>query len=166
MRAGWERYLERWTSTGLIESANAERVRAYRVERLKATGSALADTAGHQPGRVAAGRRRAAVRRGALGQAFSGGALRALSCCWWGFSTSAGALVAERFSPLSTTLHAVGTICLGAGIFLAGQIFHLEEHWPGGVMLWALRRLGGMGAFARLATSDARGAAHPDVGQR
>jgi uncharacterized membrane protein len=48
------------------------------------------------------------------------------------------AVVAERFPALSTTLHAVGTISLGAGIFLTGQIFNLEEHWPGGVMLWAL----------------------------
>jgi uncharacterized membrane protein len=39
---------------------------------------------------------------------------------------------------LSATLHTVGTICLGAGIFLAAQIFHLQDHWPGGVMLWAL----------------------------
>jgi uncharacterized membrane protein len=32
----------------------------------------------------------------------------------------------------------VGTAALGAGIFLAGQIFHLQEHWPGGFLLWAL----------------------------
>src|SRR5262249_61736495 len=44
----------------------------------------------------------------------------------------------ERFAVLSTTLHAVGTISLGAGIFLAGQIFNLQEHWPGGLLLWAL----------------------------
>ena len=50
----------------------------------------------------------------------------------------AGAIASTRFSALSTTLHAVGTICLGAGIFLTGQIFNLQEHWPGGVMLWAL----------------------------
>ena len=50
----------------------------------------------------------------------------------------AGAFTAERFSVLSTTLHAVGTISLGAGIFLAGQIFNLQEHWPGGLLLWAL----------------------------
>jgi hypothetical protein len=49
-----------------------------------------------------------------------------------------GAMVAERFPPLATSLHAVGTISLGAGIFLSGQIFHLQEHWPGGVMLWAI----------------------------
>ncbi|MEW6324255.1 MAG: DUF2157 domain-containing protein [Nitrospirota bacterium] len=50
----------------------------------------------------------------------------------------AGAFTTEQFPVLSSTLHAVGTVCLGAGIFLAGQIFHLQEHWPGGVMLWAL----------------------------
>src|SRR5438045_1587763 len=49
-----------------------------------------------------------------------------------------GAFVEERFAKLASALHAVGTITLGAGIFLAGQIFNLEEHWPGGVMLWAL----------------------------
>ena len=48
-----------------------------------------------------------------------------------------GALAAARFAALATVLHAVGSTALGAGIFLAGQIFHLEEHWPGGVMLWA-----------------------------
>ena len=47
------------------------------------------------------------------------------------------ALISKHFPALSTTFHAVGTVCLGAGIFLAGQIFHLQEHWPGGVMLWA-----------------------------
>ncbi|HTK95518.1 MAG TPA: DUF2157 domain-containing protein [Terriglobales bacterium] len=50
----------------------------------------------------------------------------------------AGAFAAEKFEKLAVALHAVGTITLGAGIFLAGQIFNLEEHWPGGVMLWAL----------------------------
>ena len=35
-------------------------------------------------------------------------------------------------------LGAVGTLTLGAGIFLAGQIFNLDEHWPGGLMLWTL----------------------------
>ena len=39
---------------------------------------------------------------------------------------------------LSATLHACGTAALGGGIFLAGQIFHLSEHWPGGLLLWAL----------------------------
>lgn len=39
---------------------------------------------------------------------------------------------------LGMALHVAGTVCLGAGIYMAGQIFNLEEHWPGGIMLWAL----------------------------
>jgi hypothetical protein len=48
---------------------------------------------------------------------------------------------------LATTLAAVGTVSLGAGIFLAGQIFHLQEHWPAALLLWAL----GAGAGVLLA---------------
>ena len=39
---------------------------------------------------------------------------------------------------MSAMLHAIGTIALGAGIALSGQIFNLDEHWPGGIMMWAL----------------------------
>lgn len=50
-----------------------------------------------------------------------------------------GGMVAAKRSPhLSMALHLVGTIVLGAGIYLTGQIFNLAEHWPGGLMLWAL----------------------------
>jgi uncharacterized membrane protein len=49
-----------------------------------------------------------------------------------------GALAAEGFAVLSASLHALGTASLGAGIFLCGQIFNLDEHWPSGVLLWAL----------------------------
>lgn len=49
-----------------------------------------------------------------------------------------GAIASMRFGVLSTTLHAVGTVCLGAGIYLTAQIFHLQEHWPTGVLLWAI----------------------------
>jgi uncharacterized membrane protein len=43
-----------------------------------------------------------------------------------------------RWPALGATLHACGTVALGGGIFLSGQIFNLQEHWPGGLMLWAL----------------------------
>ena len=73
---------------------------------------------------------------------------------------AAGALLTKRFAALSTVLHAVGTATLGAGIFLAGQIFNLQEHWPGGLMLWAagawvgwwLRRDAAQAVFAALLT--------------
>jgi uncharacterized membrane protein len=48
------------------------------------------------------------------------------------------AAAATRFEGLSVTLHAVGTATLGAAIFLIGQTFHLDTHWPAGFLLWAL----------------------------
>ncbi|MBZ5679921.1 MAG: DUF2157 domain-containing protein [Acidobacteriia bacterium] len=54
-----------------------------------------------------------------------------------GFHLAAGALM-PRMRALGLALHAVGTVALGGGIFLAGQIFNLEEHWPGGILLWAI----------------------------
>ena len=51
----------------------------------------------------------------------------------------AGGALASRTSPgLSATLHAVGTAAFGAGIYLAGQIFHMAEHWPSALMLWSV----------------------------
>ena len=55
-----------------------------------------------------------------------------------------GALVRSRLPALSTTLHAVGTAALGAGVFLAGQQFNLAEQWPEGFLLWALGALAGV----------------------
>jgi uncharacterized membrane protein len=49
---------------------------------------------------------------------------------------AAGATV--RFPALSTTLHAVGTVSLGGAIAMSGQVFHMQEHWPSGILLWAL----------------------------
>jgi uncharacterized membrane protein len=50
----------------------------------------------------------------------------------------AAALASDRSPGLATALHACGTAALGGGIFLSGQIFHLREHWPGGLLLWAI----------------------------
>jgi uncharacterized membrane protein len=52
-----------------------------------------------------------------------------------------GALTSEKFPALSTTLHAVGTVCLGAAIFLAAQIFNLEANWTNGILLWSFGAL-------------------------
>ena len=53
------------------------------------------------------------------------------------------AMVRERFHALSTALHGVGTVSTGAAIALVGQIFNIQEHWPGAVLLWALAALAG-----------------------
>ena len=46
-------------------------------------------------------------------------------------------ILGDKVPQIGVALHLAGTISLGAGIYLAGQIFNLEEHWPGGIMLWA-----------------------------
>ena len=122
---------------GLIESSTTDLIRAYERDQEKATGLKWPTVL--------------AIALGGL--LLAAGVLLFVAAHWdtlspaWRFTLVltmvavmhvAGAIAATRFSILSTTLHAVGTICLGAGIFLTGQIFNLQEHWPGGVMLWAL----------------------------
>lgn len=137
MAARWERYLERWTNAGLIEPSTAGRIRAYEAIQDKAL-------------RL---RWPVLLAIGLGGLLLGAGVLLFVAAHWDKLSPSGrfglvlalvalfhlgAALVAERFPVLSTALHAVGTVGLGAGIFLAGQIFNLEEHWPEGIMLWAL----------------------------
>ncbi len=47
------------------------------------------------------------------------------------------AVIRRGSTALSVVMHAVGTGFCGAGIFLAGQIFHLQAHWPAAFMLWS-----------------------------
>lgn len=53
------------------------------------------------------------------------------------FHAAAAALQAKS-TALARVLHGCGTVALGASIFLTAQIFNLQEHWPNGVLLWAL----------------------------
>lgn len=136
MAERWEDELERWRAAGLIDGASAERIRAFETNRARGAGL-------RWPTLLAIG-------FGAL--LLGAGVLLFVAAHWddlspaWRFGLIlalvasfhlAGSLSAERFGALSMALHAVGTVALGAGIFLAGQIFHLQEHWPSGVMLWA-----------------------------
>ena len=133
----WERYLERWTTAGLIEPSTAERVRVYEAGQEKTQGLrwpvALAISLGGLL--LGAG---VLLFVAAHWDMLSPGARFGLVLLLVAIFHVAGAFTAERFAVLSTTLHAVGTISLGAGIFLAGQIFNLQEHWPAGLLLWAL----------------------------
>ncbi|MEI9811939.1 MAG: DUF2157 domain-containing protein [Acidobacteriota bacterium] len=49
-----------------------------------------------------------------------------------------GAAFSGKFPALATTLHAVGTAGLGGAIAVAGQVFHMDQHWPAAVLLWAI----------------------------
>jgi uncharacterized membrane protein len=137
MRKDWETPLERWTSAGLIDLATAGRIRELEEARMPAQGL-------RWPVLVA-------LAFGTI--LLAAGILLFVSAHWDQLSPAermtlvvlmiaafhtGGALAAGRFEGLSISLHAIGTIALGAGIALAGQIYHLSEHWPSAILLWAI----------------------------
>ena len=129
--------IARWLEAGLIDQPAAARIRAFE--------------AGQE--------RRGSLRWPVLIAMIFGGVLLAagitlfVAAHWDNLSPSArfsllllmvavfhvaGALAGPRFRALSITMHGVGTVVLGAAIFLAAQIFNLRENWPSGVLLWAV----------------------------
>ena len=137
MAEAWPRLLTRWTDARVLDEDTAARIRAFELTH--------ADSSRFRwPIWLA-------LVFGAL--TLAAGVLLFVSAHWDTVSPQArfalvialvavfhvgGALASERFPAMADTLHVIGTIALGAGVFLAGQIFHLDEHWPGGLMLWAL----------------------------
>jgi uncharacterized membrane protein len=144
MAVDWERRVSAWSDAGVIDTATADRIREYEVAQVAAT------------------RTRWSVWLAVLfgGVLLCAGVLLLVSASWDELSPAsrlslvvgtvvffhAAAAAAARWSErVALVLHAVGTFALGPCIFLAGAILGLDEHWPSGVMLWAL------GALAALA---------------
>lgn len=136
----WASALARWAEAGLVDAEAAGRIRAFEAARAEEGGEGL-----RWPVLLAFG----------LGALMVGaGTLLFVAAHWDGLGPAArmtlvlallalfhGAAVLATeggHGKLATTLHGLGTVALGAGIFLSGQIFHLQEHWPGGLLLWAL----------------------------
>jgi uncharacterized membrane protein len=137
MAAPWERRLDRWAEAGLVDADVTARIRAWESTQ----------------GGTAKLRWPAQLALGLGGLMISAGVLLFVAAHWdalgpWqrfallvgtvGVLHLAGAVVAGHSSGVATALHACGTAALGGAVFLTGQIFHLEEHWPGGLLLWAL----------------------------
>lgn len=132
--------LSEWCAAGLLDRDQLERIRVFESRREPASG-----------GRRLAG---LAIAFGVL--LVGAGTLLFVAANWqhlgpWarfllvlalvgGFHLG-GALAGARRSGLAMPLHGLGTLALGAGIFLSGQIFNFQEHWPGGLLLWALGAL-------------------------
>src|SRR6266566_8131864 len=129
MSESWQSALDRWSSAGLVDSTTAARIREFE-------GSQEEPKHLRWPILIA-------ISFGAL--MLAAGVLLFVSAHWDDLSPAqrfslvlamvaifhvAGAIFSDRFSALSTALHAVGTASLGAGVFLSGQIFNLQEHWP------------------------------------
>jgi uncharacterized membrane protein len=137
-----DKRLERWISAGVLDASTAARIRTF--EESRGSSERL---------------RWPVLLAVALGGVLlSAGVLLFVAAHWdelspaWRFTLVmflvalfpvAGALTEERFPALSTTFYAIGTICVGAGIFLTAQIFNLQEHWPTGILMWAVGALAG-----------------------
>jgi MFS family permease len=137
-----EKQLERWLSAGVLDVGTAARIRAF--EQSQAPSERL--------------RWPVLLALALGGLLLCAGVLLFVSAHWdelspaWRFSLvlslvaafpAAGASTAERFPALAITFYAIGTACVGAGVFLAAQIFNLQEHWPNGILLWAIGALAG-----------------------
>ncbi len=129
--------LDRWLAAGVVDQPTAERIRAFESRR-------PASRRFRWPMMAAMGMGGLLLGAGILlfvaahWDALSPGARFALVLLLVSGFHVAGALLSTTLPILSSTLHTLGTTSLGAGIFLAGQIFNLQEHWPTGILLWAV----------------------------
>lgn len=132
-----EPHLSQWREAQLITDAQVQAIQAFEASRQTARGFGWPVLL--------------ALAMGAL--MLGAGVLLFVAAHWDAMSPSArfgltlllvavfhvaAALVADKFHAMSVALHAVGTVALGAGIFLSGQIFHLQTDWYNGFLLWGV----------------------------
>jgi uncharacterized membrane protein len=136
--------LQRWTDAHLIEAGQAARIREFEIGAAPAQRARLPIVIGLVLGGImlAAG---VLLFVSAHWEELSPAQRMTLLVCAVGGSHLAAAFCTERFHAMAVTLHAVGTVVLGGAIFLAGQIFNMEEHWPTGILLWAIGAIAGWG---------------------
>jgi uncharacterized membrane protein len=151
-----ESLLTRWRTAGVLDAEAAARIRVFEQERKK-----LSESRDRGPRRqpdVAGMRWQGIVALILGGILLACGVALFVSAHWDELGPGAryaiviamvavfhlgGGFARDKFSGLSTTLHAVGTVATGAAIALVGQIFNIQEHWPAAVMMWALAALVG-----------------------
>jgi uncharacterized membrane protein len=142
MQIELESSLDRWTQAALVNSEQAAHIREFEAARGPRRGARLPILIGLALG----------------GIMLAAGVLLFVAAHWIDLSPSqrmtllilavggshlAAAFCADRLQAMSVTLHAVGTVALGGAIFLAGQVFNMQEHWPTGILLSAIGALAG-----------------------
>lgn len=131
----WEDRLQRWRAAGLIDDESAARIRDW--ESAQQHGWRLPVLIALALGAILLGAGILLFVSAHWDDLSPGVRFSLVALLTGGFHVAA-AFLAERFPPLASALHALGTVALGAGILLAGQIFHLEAQWNGGALLWAV----------------------------
>jgi uncharacterized membrane protein HdeD (DUF308 family) len=134
--------VDRWISAGVMDANTAARIRTFEESERSKEGL-------RWPVLLALGLGAVLLCAGVL--LFVAAHWDELSPSWRftlvlllvGLFPIAGALSTDRFPALAATFYAIGTVCVGAGIFLTAQIFNLREHWPSGMLLWAIGALAG-----------------------
>jgi uncharacterized membrane protein len=152
----YEPLLKRWVSAGLLDAEAATRIRAWEFTQTSTASPAKSDARKGAPAEGMAWQGRLALILGGI--LLASGVALFVSAHWDQLGPGmryllvmamvivfhlGGAITRERFKVLSTTLHAVGTISIGAAIALVGQIFNIQEHWPAAVLMWAIAALAG-----------------------
>ena len=137
-----ESLLARWQSAGVLDSEAAARIRSYETGNRKPAGLRWQGIVALILGAIllATG---VILFVSAHWDELGPGSRFALVLAMVSVFHVGGALSRESFRGLSTALHAVGTVSTGAAIALVGQIFNIQEHWPGAILLWALAALAG-----------------------
>lgn len=137
-----ESLLNRWQSAGALDAEAAARIRAYEAGQQRPAGLRWQVLVALILGAIllACG---VVLFVSAHWDELSPGWRYALVITLLAVFHIGGGFAREKFRWLSTTLHAVGTVAAGAAIALIGQIFNIQEHWPAGVLLWAVAALFG-----------------------
>jgi uncharacterized membrane protein len=137
-----ETLLTRWQSAGVLDTAIADRIRAWESQQKHPTGMRWQGIVALILGAIllASG---VVLFVSAHWDEFGPGARIATVLAMVALFHLAGAYTRASFRSLSTALHAVGTASTGAAIALIGQIFNIQEHWPAAILLWALAALAG-----------------------
>jgi uncharacterized membrane protein len=142
MDARTDERLERWQVAGLLDAAAVNRIRQFELSQKKPSGVRW---------QVALALAFGAILLGAGVALFVAAHWDALSPMWRLTVALAlvvvfhgvGLAVRPNFERLAIALHGVGTVAAGASVFLIGQIFNIQEDWPGGILLWCLCALAG-----------------------
>lgn len=139
-----ETLLTRWQSAGVLDSETAARIRTHEAQSSSGSSTGL-----HWQGITALILGAILLACGVVlfvsahWDQLGPGSRFSLVCAMVAAFHIAGGFARPSFRGMSSALHAVGTVAIGAAIALVGQIFNIQEHWPAAILLWALAALAG-----------------------